>query len=360
MADHSGLSAPDAESGPQSDSFIPTQSVWVPILDSSQVPGARRAAAAVARRAGFSDTQSDKAGLIATELGTNLVKHGGGGEMYLQIVGDAARTDRLEIVTIDQGPGIANAAQCLSDGYSTAGSAGTGLGAVRRLSDGFDLYSQHGHGTVVLSQLLSGPSPSVSRMKTLEIGAIAKPKKGEPVCGDHWSVTEQRGVWQLFVADGLGHGPLASEAAMQAARLFRTTRSRTLSDLLTSIHDALRSTRGAAAAIASVDLGQRLVHFAGVGNIAGAVVSSGGTRNMVSLNGTAGVEMRKITEFAYPWPDDALLVLHSDGLASHWNLDQYPGLYLRHPTVIAAVLYRDHDRGRDDVTVVVAKQVQSP
>ena len=147
---------------------------------------------------------------------------------------------------------------------------------------------------------------------------------------------------------------------MQAARLFRTTRNRTLSELLETIHQALRSTRGAAVAIADVDLGQQLVRFAGVGNVAGAVVSPGGTRNMVSLNGTAGVEMRKITEFSYPWPDDALLILHSDGLASHWNLDQYPGLFQRHPTVIAAVLYRDHDRGRDDVTVVVAKQVQSP
>ena len=80
---------------------------------------------------------------------------------------------------------------------------------------------------------------------------------------------------------------------------------------------------------------------------------------MVSLNGTAGVEMRKITEFSYPWPENALLVLHSDGMVSHWNIDQYPGLYQRHPTVIASVLYRDHDRGRDDVTVVVAKQVPS-
>jgi hypothetical protein len=129
-----------------------------------------------------------------------------------------------------------------------------------------------------------------------------------------------------------------------------------LPDLLEAIHHALRSTRGAAVAIADVDLGQQLVRFAGVGNIAGAVVSPGGTRNMVSLNGTAVVEMRKITEFSYPWPDDTQLVLHSDGLVSHWNMDQYPGLYQRHPTVIAAVLYRDHDRGRDDVTVVVAKQ----
>jgi anti-sigma regulatory factor (Ser/Thr protein kinase) len=341
------------------DNVTPSDSVWLPISDSSQVPGARRAATDLSRRAGFPDTQTDKAGLIATELGSNLVKHGGGGEMYLQTIRGAIRPDVLEIMTLDKGRGIANIVQSLSDGYSTAGSAGTGLGAIRRLSDAFDLYSQPDRGTVVLSRLFSAPSPSAFRLKTMAIGAVSRPKKGEEVCGDHWSVTTQRGQWQILVADGLGHGPLASEAAVQAARLFRTTRSRTLPDLLEAIHHALRSTRGAAVAIASIDLGQQAVRFVGVGNIAGAVVSSGGTRNMVSLNGTAGVEMRKITEFSYPWADDALLIMHSDGLVSHWNMDRYPGLHLRHPTVIAAVLCRDYDRGRDDVTVVVAKQVQS-
>ena len=341
------------------DNFTPFHSMWILIADPSQVPGVRRAAADLARRNQFSDTLAEKAALIATELGTNLVKHGGGGEMYLQLTRNTAGADRLEIVSVDKGPGIANAAQCLSDGYSTAGSFGTGLGAVRRLSDGFDLYSQPGQGTVVFSCLLSAPLSSVLRMKALEIGAITKPKKGEEVCGDHWNATEQGGQWQLLLADGLGHGPLASDAAMQAARLFGTTRTRTLPRLLEAIHARLRSTRGAAVAVADIDLGRQVVRFAGVGNIAGAVVSAAGTRNMVSLNGTAGVEMRKITQFNYPWSDDSLIVLHSDGLGSHWNIDEYPGLYQRHPTVIASVLYRDHDRGRDDVAVVVAKQVRS-
>lgn len=356
MDDDLELSTNDSGLHAALDHVAISHSAWISITDSSQVSVGRRAATELCRRNGFSDTLAEKAALIATELGSNLVKHGAGGEMYLQMAREAGGGDVFEVVAIDKGPGIVNAAQCLSDGYSTSGSPGTGLGAVRRLSDVFDLYSQPGHGTIVLSRLLSAPMPSVARMKALEIGSISKPKKGEEVCGDHWSMAEQRGQWQFLVADGLGHGALASEAAMEAARLFRTTRSRTLPDLLDAIHHALRSTRGAAVAIADVDVGRQLVRFAGVGNIAGAIVSAAGMRNMVSLNGTAGVELRKITEFSYPWPDDGLLVLHSDGLISHWNIDAYPGLYQRHPAVIAAVLYRDHDRGRDDVTVVVAKQ----
>ena len=47
--------------------------------------------------------------------------------------------------------------------------------------------------------------------------------------------------------------------------------------------------------------------------------------------------------------------MHSDGLTTHWTLERLPGLAARHPSLIAGVLYRDFKRGRDDVTVVVAR-----
>jgi hypothetical protein len=51
-----------------------------------------------------------------------------------------------------------------------------------------------------------------------------------------------------------------------------------------------------------------------------------------------------------------VLVLHSDGLTSHWKLAAYSGLHVRHAAVIAGVLYRDFRRANDDVTVVVVKE----
>jgi Stage II sporulation protein E (SpoIIE) len=121
-------------------------------------------------------------------------------------------------------------------------------------------------------------------------------------------------------------------------------------------HGALRSTRGAALAVAELDLAQE-VRYAGIGNIAGVVLAPGGNRHLVSHNGIVGHDMRKVQEFVYPWSSDALLVMHSDGLATHWTLDQYPGLAGRHPSLIAGVLYRDFTRGRDDVMVLVARQL---
>ncbi len=126
-------------------------------------------------------------------------------------------------------------------------------------------------------------------------------------------------------------------------------------ELVQTIHAALRGTRGAAVAVASVEPGQGHVRFSGVGNIAGVVLGSAKAYAMVSHNGTAGHEARNIKEFVYPWDSDAVIVVHSDGLSSNWDPAAFPGLLRRHPSIIAAVLYREAARDRDDACVIVGK-----
>jgi hypothetical protein len=159
----------------------------------------------------------------------------------------------------------------------------------------------------------------------------------------------------LLVADGLGHGPQAHAAAREAVRLFQESHRSGPAAVLEDLHAGLRVTRGAAVGIAGIDLARSVVRYAGVGNIGGTILSRGTTRSLVSHNGITGHAARRIAEFSYPFPDGALLVLHSDGLSGHWSLDPYPGLTERHPALVAGVLYRDFRRGRDDVAVVVAR-----
>jgi len=120
------------------------------------------------------------------------------------------------------------------------------------------------------------------------------------------------------------------------------------------MHEGLRHTRGAAGAIAQLLPGKGLMKFAGVGNIAASIWGSS-IRRAVSLNGTLGHEARHFREYSYPWEAGAVAVLHSDGLGSHWTLDENRGIRRHDPVVIAATLYRDFCRQRDDVTVVVGK-----
>jgi len=80
---------------------------------------------------------------------------------------------------------------------------------------------------------------------------------------------------------------------------------------------------------------------------------------IVSQHGTAGANKVRLQEFSYPFAADALLVLHSDGLKTAWDLAHYPGLTNHQPCLIAAVLYRDFVRGRDDTTAVVLRNRQA-
>ncbi len=109
-------------------------------------------------------------------------------------------------------------------------------------------------------------------------------------------------------------------------------------------------------ALAIIDKGGEKVRYAGIGNIVGGIVTDSGVRRMVSYDGTVGHALRKVQEFTYPWPKDALLIMHSDGLTANWNLERYAGLLIRHPSVSAGVLYRDCKRKNDDATVVVARE----
>jgi anti-sigma regulatory factor (Ser/Thr protein kinase) len=326
--------------------------ISVAVQDQSQVSETRRRATEIAQRHDFGEVDAGRVALVATELASNVIKHGGGGEILLGTFEDADETG-IELIALDKGPGMSDVAVCLSDGYSTAGTAGKGFGAIVRLSHQIDVASWPGRGTAVLSRLKQG-QPNGEPSAVPRTGAVSVPKPGEQVCGDSWSVSAGPEGPTLLVADGLGHGPDAAEAAVEAVRLFHRFNGHRLPTLLDYVHGGLRATRGAAVSLARLEVDTRKIVFSGIGNVAGALFVNGELRRMVSMPGTAGHNARKIQAFDYPFPS-GLVILHSDGLVSSWTLEKYPDLASRHPSLIAAVLYRDLTRHRDDATVLVAK-----
>ncbi|WP_406697601.1 ATP-binding SpoIIE family protein phosphatase [Singulisphaera sp. Ch08] len=327
------------------------------IDDASKVGEARRSAVALARRLGFDETGRGQLAIVVTEAATNLFKHAVGGELILQGL-EAGEAQGLEVLSIDRGPGMADIGRCFADGFSTAGSPGHGLGAISRLSSSFEIDSGLGVGTVSSARLWAVASTKAVKLDPVEWGAVNVPFPGELVSGDAWGIAADSGQTLIVVADGLGHGPLAAEASHAAVRVFHAKAALGPAGIIGAAHEALRSTRGAAMAVARLDPARREIVYCGVGNIAGAIVVPGHGRgsSMVSHNGTVGHTVRKIKEFVYPWEEGSLVIMHSDGLASHWRLDRRAGLALKHPSLIAGVLYRDSARGRDDVTVLVVRE----
>lgn len=326
----------------------------VSVRDASAVGQARRTAVELARLSGMGEEKLGGIGLVATELATNLVKHGGGGSLGLGCFADADGSG-FELLSLDSGPGIPDVDRSLADGYSTAGSAGTGLGAIIRQSDRFAIFSRPGFGTAIMARFLSKPDtiPPLT-----ELGSVVDPYPGESVCGDGWSFVAARVGRTLLMADGSGHGTEAKRAADIAIKTFTAHQNDDCVALVERIHRALAPTRGAAVAIARIDAVSRIIRYVGVGNIAGTLVSGGATRRMVSHNGTAGHIAPRIREFTYPFTVSPIVILHSDGLTTKWELDTYPGLATQHPSLIAGVLFRDHRRGRDDASIVAMRAPQ--
>jgi len=326
---------------------------WIlEISDSSQPGEARRAAVLFAEQLGMSETDRGAVAIAVTELATNILKHAKRGYMFggrLSVEG----TVGMRVLAIDRGPGIRNIASALEDGYSTTGTAGNGLGAVRRLSTSFDIYSAPGRGTCVLADFW--PGKKTPKNGPMQIGALSIALQGESVCGDSWLFKTSRSTEWLMVADGLGHGVYAAEAAREAERVLVESESASPASIMRDCHDALKKTRGAAVAIATIDHDKGTISFSGLGNISAILANGAHTRGLASHNGTVGHQMLRVQEFTFPWGKDSTLIMHSDGLATRWNLADYPGILNKHPSLIAAVLYRDFCRERDDVTVLVAR-----
>ncbi|HYX53679.1 MAG TPA: SpoIIE family protein phosphatase [Candidatus Limnocylindrales bacterium] len=324
----------------------------VVLSDSSSTSAARRAGAEVASALGMNETRAGEAAIIISEAARNAVVYGKGGHLLLAGANGAGQT-QLDIVAIDRGPGIGDVSRALQDGFSTGTTPGTGLGAIRRMATSFDVFSS-AKGTTLYARVAQSISPQTPK-PALDYAGFLVPFPGEKACGDNISWFGGRDCMMFLVVDGLGHGIAAMEAAEEAVRIFQAYQKSVPGDILARIHDALKKTRGAAAAVAEIRPLSGLLTFAGIGNISASVLSHTLGRNLVSHNGTLGHVMGRIQEFKIEWPRDAVLIMHSDGVQSRWDLSKYPGLLARQAAVIAGVMLRDFRRERDDASVLVVK-----
>lgn len=322
----------------------------IAIDHSCQVGYARREAMAEARAAGLTAEQVERVGLVCTEMASNIHRHAAGaGQVVLRRLSEA---QGIELLALDLGPGL-DAGQLMADSRSTiAGSLGTGLGAIRRLSDVFDLYVGRSGGTALLSQVF-GTAPE--RRPGWSFGVVSLPLADNPVCGDGWGIAWDQREAVLMVVDGLGHGLPASDVARQAEHVFHNAAGMTPMQMIEAIDAALAGSRGAVGTVLRMLPSGRVASTAGIGNIAGRILDDQGARRLVSYPGTLGRQTRHRRQLDTPWQGDGLAVLHSDGLSQKWGENDYPGLWVRHPALIAGVLFRDHATPSDDATVAVLR-----
>jgi anti-sigma regulatory factor (Ser/Thr protein kinase)/serine/threonine protein phosphatase PrpC len=340
------------------------------IKDEAQVGTARRAVHRYASDLGFDADALSEINIVVQELGTNAARYAsdGGCLYWTSALGEAVG---LELFYCDKGPGIYDLERATRDGVSSGGSLGTGFGAMRRLLDEFDAFSivkgtprrlalarRTTHGTAIMGRKWvvkpqDGREIERDMVLSRRIGVWSRPRPGEETNGDAYFIAEHYGETLLAVIDGLGHGRGAGEASQAALDTLEQWRGESLSEVIPSVHDALRATRGAVMGAVVIDRERESFMYAGVGNVEVRVLGSSEPARPIPSNGTLGARLSNVRVWPHRWTQGTTLVMASDGLSTTWDMSAYPGLLGKSPQLIAGVLLRDFSRTSDDATVLV-------
>ncbi len=129
--------------------MMSTQS-YVKILNEWDIVAARQVGRNVAKELGFGTVDQARITTTISELARNIYLYAGQGQICIEKVYDNGRTG-LRVIAEDSGPGISDIRRVMEDGYTTSGGLGAGLPGVKRLMDDFDIDSDVGKGTRIMS-----------------------------------------------------------------------------------------------------------------------------------------------------------------------------------------------------------------
>jgi anti-sigma regulatory factor (Ser/Thr protein kinase)/serine/threonine protein phosphatase PrpC len=303
---------------------------------------------------GFTPADRAEIALVVTELASNLVQHTSGGTVRFSRI-EAAGKIGIQIESEDSGPGISDLERAITDGYSTAGSLGIGLGTVNRLTDELAAYPQPERGVRIVCQRWMRPSTSGISAPDLAFGAATRSYRRLPENGDAFIIKQWGRNAIAGVIDGVGHGPFAQRASQTARQYVEQHFDQPLESIFRGVGRACRATRGVVMALARFDLNQQKLTVASVGNVEVRLIGSPERFNLVVKRGIVGLNAPSPVPTEHPWTSTSLLIMHSDGLPPHWAWNEFPDLPRAAPAVVARRLLQVLGKIDDDATVIVAR-----
>lgn len=311
---------------------------------------------AIAEQNGFTTLRTGEIDIIVAELASNLIKHGGGGELLVRMMQDNGH-EMLEILCIDNGPGMNDPARMMADGFSSTNTLGHGLGSINRLADLFQVYSLKGWGTIQLVRVAKAHSESpVKKQQVAEMRALSVCKPGEDLCGDGASFVTANKMVRIFLGDGLGHGKDANLAVMTAISSFDKSTEADPVELIRNMNLAVKKTRGLVASAAFYCMKEKRWCVCGVGNIATRMFSNMVGRNYIAYNGIIGLNLPGTMKAqSVEHESGQLLVMCSDGIRTRWELQKYPAITRYDLAILCAAIYKDHARRTDDMSIVACR-----
>lgn len=310
---------------------------------------------ALAASAAFSAKKLGELDIVIAEIVSNLSKHATGGELFAKLI-EKKGIQGIEVLCIDSGPGMTDLNRMMQDGTSTKNTLGQGLGAIKRLSDYFQIYSQKGWGTLLVARIYNQKVPYPKKPDPMEIHSLLVPKPGETECGDGFYFKHTKDYLKLFLGDGLGHGKDAALAVNTAIEAFKICAEESPVENIRYISSSVKRTRGLVGTVAILDLKQRTWKICGVGNIMSRFQGISATKVHNAYNGIIGLNIpnsMKDQDVAYE--PGQILQMCSDGIRSKWDLSKFPGILRYDLSLLNAALFKDFARNTDDMSLVSCK-----
>jgi anti-sigma regulatory factor (Ser/Thr protein kinase) len=305
--------------------------------------------------AGFSETRIAEVDIIVAEMTSNLIKHADGGELLVRLMTEDDN-EAIEIISIDNGPGMNDPQKMMEDGMSTSNTLGHGLGSIKRLSDTFQIYSLKSWGTIVLSRLYKEPLSKKRQPPKTEVRSVVVAKPGETVSGDGYYYEVTHDALNILVADGLGHGPDAHNAVKEAIKAFKVSPETEPVDILRGLHESIRKTRGMVGTVATFNFKEKKWRICGIGNIATRMQIGLVTRNHIAYNGIVGMNIpNTMKDQEVEHIKGQLIIMCSDGIRTRWDVQKYTSIFRYDLSILAAAIYKDFGRKTDDMSVVIAR-----
>lgn len=327
------------------------------ISNPGDVAVAGQTARMIALAAGFDETEIEEIKLAVTELASNLVKHASGGILTLTQIRERERTG-IHVESLDNGPGMIDVERAMADGVSTAGGSGTGLGTVNRLMDEFNITSPWSgkSGTKIICKRWHRPSGQPPVESPLDIGAATRPHPGMGDNGDVFIIKKWEKSAIVAVVDGVGHGQFAYRAAQKARQYIEVHFDQPLIEMFRGVALNCTATRGVVMAVARFDWEERKMTFACIGDIEARVIGTPEPMTFVVRRGIVGVNAPNPVVTEHPWDIRGnMMILHSDGLPTHWQWEEFPHLFNKTAEEVAWGLLNSLAKDNDDATVVVVR-----
>ena len=187
-----------------------------------------------------------------------------------------------------------------------------------------------------------------------DVATRVRPCAGEIVSGDLVCWKQLGDSTFVLTLDATGHGREARRVAEIAERMFGSATLDDPAEFLLLLDEALRSSRGAAAAVARLDGAARCLSYAAVGNISGRLLGSGDSQ-LVCRDGTLGQRFRSPKLQTFELRPQDLLVMHSDGISARFSVETFPDLHTGQAQSVAAQLLERFGKMYDDAGCAVVR-----